>query len=306
MNFRYHIIIASLFLSVLLWTSLNLNLTYDIDYEVPVKLNVSKPYAISNIVPRFLSVKLKGHGWSHLRLYTSSMLEFNYDIDPKKGNQHLILTQEYLNERFDLSGNLRVTSIYPETLIVNLGTYAEKYVKLQPEAIVECREGYQVVGRPMLEPDSIKIGGAFNLLQAINSLPTAVVHFQNVNSSITQTVKVTDSLSNILWKSQDEVLMKITVELSASKELNDIELKVSNLPPDKDVLLIPQNLSLQVRGGVNQLAGLDNSSIQASVEYAQLLSDTTGAVMPKFRLPEGIKIISTKPEKVQYIIKKKY
>jgi len=306
MSLKYHIIFASLFLSLLLWTSLSLNLTYDIDYEVPINFNIQKPYAVSNVVPRFLSVKLKGYGWSHLRLYTSVKLEFNYDIDPKMGSRQIILTKDYLNERFDLSANLRVISIYPETLVVNLGTYTEKYVKLEPSAFVECREGYQVVGKPVLQPDSIKIGGANNLLQTIYSLPTAAAYFRNVNSNVSQTVKITDSLANIIWKSVDEVTMRINVELSASKQMNEIEIKVSNLPPDKEVLLIPQSLNIQVRGGVNQLSALDNSAVEASVDFPQLLSDTTGAVVPKFRLPEGIKVISIKPEKVQYIIKKKY
>jgi YbbR domain-containing protein len=305
MNFKYHILIASFILSFLLWLSLNLNLTYDLDYSVPIKINVNKPLAVANVIPLTLNVKVKGRGWSLIRLYTSLNLEFNYDIDSRK-NQHVILTNQYLGEKFDLSENLHVIYVDPETLVVNLDRYAEKYVKVEPYVIVDCKDGYQVVGKPVLEPDSIKIGGAIGLLRDINKLHTKKLYYKNINSNISETVKLTDSLSNIIWKSQDEVKMNINVELTAVKEFHEVEIKVSNTPADKEVMLIPQNAALQVKGGVKQLAELDNSKILASIDFIDLLKDTTGAVTPKYFLPEGIKIISSKPEKIQYIIKKKY
>lgn len=306
MEFRYHILAASFILSALLWISLNLNSSYDLDYSVPIKVNVSKPFAVANVIPLNLNVKFKGHGWSLLRLYTSLNLEFNYDIDARKINRYVIPTGEYLSERFDLSENLQVMSVDPETLIVNLDRYIEKFIKLVPLVYVECRDGYQVVGKPRLDPDTIRIGGAAGLLNNITTLFTKRLVFKSVNSNINETVKLTDSLSNIIWKSQDEVKMTVNVELTAVKEFHDVEIKVSNIPPDKDVMLIPQNANLQLRGGVRQLSELDNSKIVASLDFFELLVDTTGAVIPKYSLPEGIKIITSKPEKIQYIIKKKY
>lgn len=306
MSFKYHIFAASLILSVLLWLSLNFNLIYDLDYSVPIKINVNKPFAVADVIPLNLNVKFKGRGWSLMRLYTSLNLEFNYNIDAKKNSQYVILTNQYLNEKFDLSENLRVMSVDPETLIVNLDRYTEKYVKLEPLVYIECKEGYQVVGKPNLEPDSIKIGGAASLLSNINALFTRKLYFKNINSNINESIKLTDSLSNITWRSQDEVKMSINVELTAVKDFNDVEVQVINIPADKEVILIPQNVNLQLKGGVNQLSGLDNSKIVSSVDFAELLRDTTGAVLPKYFLPEGIKILSAKPEKIQYIIKKKY
>jgi YbbR domain-containing protein len=305
MNFKYHILTASFILSMLLWLSLNLNLTYDLDYSVPIRIGVDKPYAVANVIPLNLNVKLKGRGWSLIRLYTSSNLEFNYNIDSKR-NQQVILTNQYLSEKFDLSENFRVISVEPETLLVNLDRFAEKRVKVEPFVIIDCKEGYQVVGKPRLEPDSIEIGGAITLLREINTVYTKRLHYRNVNSNISETVKLSDSLSNITTRSREEVKMFINIELTAVKEFNEVEIKVTNTPSDKDVLLIPQNLSLQVKGGVRQLSELDNSKILASIDFADLLRDTTGAVTPKYILPEGIKIISSKPEKIQYIIKKRY
>lgn len=306
MNIKYHILGASLLISFILWLSLSLNLTYEIEKKVPIKINVDKPYAISNYIPLNLDVKLKGKGWTLLKLYTSINLDFNYDINASPNDQLLILTKQHLNEYEALGENLSITYIKPESLYVKIGRYEEKYIKLTPKVIVECKDGYQTVAKPILEPDSIKIGGALSIISSLNSIPTQLVSYRGVNSSITDYVKLKDSLSNIIWKSQDEVLLKIPVELTAEKNIQDVEVRISNLPQDRDVLLIPQYANLHLRGGVNQLAGIDKSKLSAEIDFKDLLSDTTGAVTPKFVMPEGVTLLLANPDKIQYIIKKKY
>lgn len=306
MNIKYHIFGASLLISFILWLSLSLNLTYEIEKKVPIRINVDKPYAISNYIPLNLDVKLKGKGWTLLKLYTSVNLDFNYDINASPNDQLLILTKQHLNEYEALGENLSITFIKPESLYVKIGRYEEKYIKVTPRVIVECKDGYQTVAKPILEPDSIKIGGALSIISSLNSIPTQLVSYKAVNSSITDYVKLKDSLSNIIWKSQDEILLKIPVELTAEKNIQDVEVRISNLPQDRDVLLIPQYANLHLRGGVNQLAGIDKSKLSAEIDFKDLLFDTTGAVTPKFLMPEGVTLLSANPDKIQYIIKKKY
>ncbi|MGH2574301.1 MAG: hypothetical protein ACRDFC_01225 [Ignavibacteria bacterium] len=306
MKFKYQILITSLVLSFILWLSLNLNFTYELDRKIPIKINVNRPYAISNIIPLTLDVKFKGKGWSLLRLFTSIKLELNYNVVVGENEQIILFTREYVNEKFALSENLSASYVKPETLIVKFDKYAERYVKLYPDIILECKDGYQTVGKPELDPDSLLIGGSINIIKNLYVLNTAKLIYKNVNSYINQSIKLTDSLSNIIWKSSDVVNVKIKVELTAEKELQNVEIKVSNIPSDKDVLLIPQNINIQLKGGVNQLAVLDNTNIFGALDFMDLLQDTTGSVISKFLLPEGVKIMSSKPEKIQYVIKKKY
>lgn len=304
-KFKYHIVIASLLLSVVLWVSLNLNQPYEIEKTIPIKINVSKPYAVSGNIPTNLEVKFKGVGWNLVRLFTSLNLEFNYDVTARNNEQYIILTKSYLENSLGSSQNVSIAAVYPETLYVKIENYEEKYVKLMPFISVECREGYQVVGKPVIEPDSIKIGGAVDVLRNLRFINTQKQVFTNVNASIIKNVNVSDSLSNLLWRSQSEVKLTINVELTAEKEFTNIELKVPNVHPDKEVLLIPQSVSIQLKGGVNQLSAVDVSKINAFIDFSSILADTTGALSPRFELPEGCVVTSVKPDKIQYVIKKK-
>lgn len=304
-KYRYHIILASLLLSIVLWLSLNLNQVYEIEKSVPLKFNINKPYAVSGNIPLNLEVKFKGTGWNLIRLFTSLNLDFTYNYNARKTENFTILTKEYLENSFGTSQNLNIIGVYPETLYVKVVDYEEKYVKLLPKIQIDCKEGYQVVGKPVLEPDSIKIGGAIDLLRSLSYVNTSEQVFRNVNASIVKNITLSDSLSNLLWRSQNEVKLNVNIELTAEKEFSNIEIKVPDIPADKEVLLIPQTLTLQLKGGVNQLASVDPSKIYAVIDYYSILNDTTGSLTPSYRLPEGCSVISMKPDKIQYVIKKK-
>ena len=305
-KFRYHIVIASFILSAVLWLSLNLNQVYEIEKNVPVKINVNRPYAVSGNIPLYLEVKFRGTGWNLIRLFTSFNLEFNYDVNAKKKEQFTVLTKDYLDNNLGLSQNLQITAVFPETLNVNIDNYEEKYVKLNPKLQINCMEGYQVVGKPILDPDSIKIGGAFVILRSLDHLNTRNLIFENVNAGITRKINVSDSLSNILWFSQNEINLKVEIEPTAEKVFSNIEITVSELPDDKEVLLIPQAVTIQLKGGVNQLANTDPAKIFAQIDFRKILADSTGSLTPVFEIPPGCTVISVKPETIQYVIKKKY
>lgn len=305
LKYRYHILVASFILSAILWLSLNLNQIYEIEKLVPIRININKPYAVSGNIPLNLDVKFRGVGWNLIRLFTSLNLEFNYDITARKKDQFIILTKNYLDNNLGLTQNLSITAVYPETLFVKIDNYEEKYVKLLPKVSINCMEGYQVVGKSSLEPDSIKIGGAMELLGGLNHLYTKEHVFDNINAGIVKNISISDSFSNIMWWSQNVVKLIVNIELTAEKVFQNIEIKVPYIPDDKEVLLIPQTISVQLKGGVNQLAAVDNSKIIATIDYNNILADTTGSLIPKFELPEGCVIISVKPETIQYVIKKK-
>lgn len=306
MRFKYHILAASFIVSLLLWVSLNLNLSYEIERKIPVRINVNKPFAVANELPLTIDVKVKARGWTLLRLFTSVNLSFNYDVYVTKSEQITILTKQYLNDNAASVQNLTVTYVKPESLYVKIGRYEEKHVKVVPRVYVDCREGYQTVGLPLVEPDSILVGGSAQILDSLKYIFTEDLIYKNANSAIDDVVRLSDSLSNVLWRSAERVRLKVNVELAAEKEFKNVEIRTVNVPLDKDVLLIPQILTVNLKGGVNQLADIDNTKILANIYYNDLLSDTVGAVLPKFALPEGVSVLYFKPERIQYVIKKKF
>lgn len=281
-----------------------LNQEYEIDTLLPVKVFVNKPLAVSGDIPPFIEVKLRGKGWDLIRIFMPFKLEFSYNL-PDRKDEYSVNTRNYLMTSLGLSNKLAITYVYPENIVFRTENYEEKYVRVVPRVNITCQDGYQVVGKPILEPDSIKIGGAVDILKNLDVLFTKEYKPEKVKAPFTEIVDISDTLANIIWKSTDKVTLKVNVELTAERFFDNVAINVLNLPPDKEVLLIPHFLNVQVKAGVNQLASLDNKAITATVDYSEILSDTTGALKPLINLPEGCVITKVIPESIQYVIKKR-
>ncbi len=305
MPFRnVYILIPAFLLSCLLWLSLSLDQTYEIEKRIRIKVNVTKPFAISSYLPVHVDAKLKSKGWLLLKYLASFDKEIVYEFNPLLERKQKLSVIDFLNDNLE-PGSIIVSGCMPETLSLKIGRYEEKYIKILPRFSIECKEGYQVVGKPNVEPDSVLVGGAAEFLDGLAFIPTEIVNYTNVNADINKLIRLSDSLQNIITLKQDEARLYIKVEPSAEKVFQMVEINVNNVPHEREVLLLPQFVELQLKGGVNQLASLDINKIEGSLEFLNILKDTTGSVSPQFTLPSGISIISVNPPKIQYVIKKR-
>jgi len=74
-------------------------------------------------------------------------------------------------------------------------------------------------------------------------------------------------------------------------------------PPNKEVIFIPPRLDIIARGGIDQLAKITPESFQATIDYRALVEDSANAIYPALQGPAGVKVVSRKPERFQFIIR---
>jgi len=100
------------------------------------------------------------------------------------------------------------------------------------------------------------------------------------------------------------VTVGLDIEKIVEKSFDGIPVKVNDVPNDRQVLLLPNQISIGLRGGVDVLAKLAGFQFNAHVTYRNVILDTLGSVRPKIIIPENTDLIYTKPERLKYIIKK--
>jgi hypothetical protein len=143
------------------------------------------------------------------------------------------------------------------------------------------------------------------VLAAIDRWPTAPVTFENLKSPLDLTVRVAESERFQVGVSPQEIRMRMDVQWFAEKVLSGIVVDVHSVPPHREVIVVPPRLELVVRGGVDMLSRLDPRNIQASLDYSRILSDTSGTLAPEILAPPGLQVIGTRPDRVQYIVRKR-
>ncbi|MFZ1322304.1 MAG: CdaR family protein [Ignavibacteria bacterium] len=304
MNKNFGIVIVSFLFALVLWLYLNLNQSFSLDLSIPVIINSSKTQALAEEIPNNIDVKIRGKGWDLLNILISQDLVYDLDISKMKKDSKII-TEQFVNERLKLQTDITVIDINPDTIDINFDKVSEKKVPVRNNIIVNLRDGYSIIGDAKLNPDSVSIKGALYLLNKIKYIPTVTKVFNNVNSDISGTITLKDTLQNLLKIEKSSVDFYIKVQLSAEKNYEDIEVKILNVPEDKEVLLIPPKITISIRGGVEELTSISAGELIPNIEYKSIEEDTLGFVIPELVLPENTNLMKIEPQKLQYIIKKK-
>ncbi len=290
--------------SVLLWLYITLNLNYTIVVPVSLEVNLSNSQALANDLPSFIDVTVKGKGWELLGITLTKKPTYYLDLSGSKKDAKISVVQR-IEEILGLSSGITILSVNPDVIEINFDNITSKMVKVRNMVNVIPKEGYFVIGSPKINPDSVKISGAISVIGKIKFIPTEQINIANVNSGFTKVVNLLDTLNNIVKIEPKTVTVSYDIQLSAEKNFEDINVIISNVPQNKEVLLIPPKLKIYLRGGVEQLAKIDPDEIFAGIEFKQIENDSLGYVSPKISLPLDVSVIKYEPQRFQYIIKKK-
>lgn len=304
MNKNLRIFLLSLVFASALWLYISLNLSYSLDVSIPIEILTTKSQALTEEIPNSIDVKVKGKGWDLLNILISKDLKYSLDISKLKKDSKII-TEQFVNERLNLQQSVSILEINPDTISINFDKVFEKLVPLKNNIVLNLKEGYSIVGNPVLIPDSVKLQGASYLLNKIKFIPTEAKVINNVNSDIQGVVNIKDTLSNLIKVDLKQVNFRYKIQLSAEKNLEDLLINVLNVPLDKEVLLIPPKLNVSLRGGVEQLSQISPSDVIVNVEFGKLENDTLGFVIPDLIIPDETSLLKIEPQKLQYIIKSK-
>ncbi len=304
MNKNLRIFLLSLVFASALWLYISLNLSYSLDVSIPIEILTTKSQALTEEIPNSIDVKVKGKGWDLLNILISKDLKYSLDISKLKKDSKII-TEQFVNERLNLQQSVSILEINPDTISINFDKVFEKLVPLKNNIVLNLKEGYSIVGNPVLIPDSVKLQGASYLLNKIKFIPTEAKVINNVNSDIQGVVNIKDTLSNLIKVDLKQVNFRYKIQLSAEKNFEDLLINVLNVPIDKEVLLIPPKLNVSLRGGVEQLSQITPSDVIVNVEFGKLENDTLGFVIPDLIIPDETSLLKIEPQKLQYIIKSK-
>lgn len=304
MEKKINILVLSLIFAFALWLYISLNLSYSLDLSIPVEVQSSTSQALSEEIPNSIDVTVKGKGWDLLNILISKNLIYTLDVSKLKKDSKII-TEEFVNDRLNLRSNVAVLKISPDTIKINFDKVSEKTVPVRNNIVLNLREGYSIVGNPLLTPDSVRVQGALFILNKIRNIPTDTRIFNNVNSNVSGVISIKDTLASLIKIEPEQVEYMYNIQLSAEKSFDEIDVKIANLPVDMEVLLIPPKVGISLRGGVDQLSTINSSDIDIKIEFSKIENDTLGYIIPEVKVPIETNLLKIEPQKLQYIVKRK-
>jgi YbbR domain-containing protein len=302
---RYHIVIASFLFAALTWISVNLREEYTIVKHFPVVLeNLKQGKALKYPFPKMVNVRFKASGWSLAGLYLTPDLHYSIDLSTL-GPDDFFITAKDLPEHVKLPVALQPIEVAPDTMMLAIDDYREKRVPITINLTTVYKLGYGQVGSVRVTPESITIGGSRHLIESIASWPTVYKKFDELNTPLSIDLPLEEPTTPSVKLLNNSAHIQVDVQPFAEKVFTGITVAAVSIPLNREVIFIPPKMDIIVRGGIDQLARLSTEDFQVSVNYQELIADTTETIQPAFTSPPEIKVVSKKPERFQYIIRKK-
>jgi hypothetical protein len=322
-NRTYHIFAAAAVFGALVWLSVVLREQYQISVSVPLTVGgIPRGWAIRTPLPRTVELRYRGNGWRLLFLALGPKVQLNLpyagtpppvatDTDsipetrsPSRGTQRTVTLYD-LADRAASRPGVQLVGVTPDSLFLELDRYEEKRVPVKLDLGLAFREGYGQVGSPLIVPDSVTIGGAATVLRDIISWPTVSENIDNVRMPIETELALAGSPLYDLTLSLSHVQVSINVQAFAEKTLAGLTVSIMNSPSDREVILIPPKIEIVARAGIKQLSTLTPNEFRVSVDYEQILRDSSGVINPVVSSPSGIQVVSRRPERLQYIVRRR-
>ena len=302
MKKNLHIIIISFLFSVILWISISLSNDYYTTLEIPVRLiDFPNGYSTGSLTPQKVTVKIKGKGWKLITFYLSSEDYYLVPVGTRTGKRNVRLSN-YLVDNQWLTSDLEVSSISPDTLTFMVEKTISQKLSIIPDLNLNFRNGYGLASPVEISPDSTIVTGPATYVEELTSIPTKTTKFNNLENLTIKTIPLKKYFG--MNYNDNSVRLTLDVQKIVDKNFENLPVNVVDVPKDRSVLLLPNQISIGVRGGIDILGKLDTAQFNVYVSYREVVLDTLGSVEPHVDMPKNISLQFTKPERLRYIIKK--
>ncbi len=302
MKKKIPLIIISIIFSVIIWGTISLSEEYYANVNVPLRVvGFPQGYTIGNDIPENITIKLRGIGWKLFSVNIGKDVTYNISVRGDSGLKQIKLMDHLTDNRWMLS-ELDIIDIVPNSLSISIERRVKKKLPIVADLSLEFKAGYGLAKQVVLEPDSVVIDGPQSVVNSLTEIKTKAIKLSSLDKFTTKNI----GFAYIPGTSFGSKFITVSLDIQriVDKQFDDIDVEVLDVPPERDVILLPNKISCNVRGGIDILGKLDKGQFRVFIYYRDVVLDTLGNVIPKIELPANTTLKYIKPERLRYVIKK--
>ncbi len=302
MKKKFPLILISIIFSIILWGTISLSELYYSNVFIPLQIvDLPKGYSTATDLPKNITIKLKGEGWNLFSLNIGKDVTYNVSVNGDSGLIDIKLS-DYLSDNGWVLSEFDIIDIIPETISCLIDRKIERKIPVVADLSLDFKAGYGLAKQVELVPDSVIVIGPRSIISSLKDLKTKKIKLSSLDKKIVENIGFAELPGTVFLTKF--VSATFHVQRIVDKQFDDIIVKVLNVPPDRDVVLLPNKIALGVRGGIDILGKLKNEQFETYISYRDVVLDTLGNVIPNIKLPDNTNLVYIKPERLRYIIKK--
>lgn len=301
MSKKLNIFIASIVFSIILWASISLSDSYYTNIEVKLTLtNFIDGYTTGSNIPEKVKLRVRGQGWRLVSINVGPETEFRVSVSRDSGQQNISL-YNYLEANRWLLSDVDIINLSPDSLNFFVERIMTKKLPVASGLNLDFKPGYDLASDIILQPDSVIVQGPLSYLRTKKEIRTENKSLGVLDSKINTEVTL-EKLTGFEY-STNLVDVTLDVQRIVDKQFENIQVDVLDIPTGREVVLLPNKININLRGGIEILGKLKPDQFRAYVKYKTLVDDTTGSVIPEIILPKNISLQFTKPDRLRYVIR---
>lgn len=314
-NFSYHkaiVFVVCLALSSFLWLLSSLEKRYTSRITIPVSyVDFPKDKQLSGLLPQKFDLIVDAYGYTllsyKLRLaFSPVLLNVNELVDNalERGNRYryTISTVSHKEEiEKQISSEIRILSIKPDTLIFNFSKIISKKIRIKPKLKLQFENQYSLENEPTTIPDSVLVSGPRNLMDTLKFVYTRFRSYSKLAHPVEENV-ILQPVPGLKIEGS-EVKLSIPVEQNTEVTF-EVPIQITNKPPNIVLKTFPGKVRVSCRVGLNKYKNLDYSTFHAYINYEKIsLKDARLPV--SFESQANVVLtVSYTPKEVEYILER--
>jgi hypothetical protein len=298
---KLNIFIASVIFAFILWGSISLSDMYYTNVDVKLALyNFPQGYTTGSQLPEKIKLRVKGQGWRLVSINIGPESEFRVSVDGDSGSQNVNLSN-YLESNRWLLSDVEIINIFPDSLRFFVERIISRKLPVISGLGLEFKPGYGLASGIVLNPDSVVVSGPFSVLKTMKEIRTVDKSLSLLDSRTKLEVNL--PVMNGIEYNANLIEMVLDIQRIVDKQFENITVDVIDIPQRKEVVLLPNKIGFNVRGGIEILGKLQPDQFRAYVRYQSLVQDTTGSVTPVLEMPKNVILQYLKPDRLRYVIR---
>ncbi len=314
-NFSYQkalVFLVCLALSSFLWLLSSLEKHYTSRITVPVNyVDFPKDKQLSGSLPQNFDILVDAYGYtllsynlhlafSPIQINVSELVDNVLERGSKE--RYTILTVNHLQEiEKQISSEIRILSIKPDTLIFNFSKIITRKIKVQPNIKLGFVSQYSLGHEPISVPDSVVVSGPKNMMDTLKSISTQYREFSKLSASLEQTIPV--RLVRGLTSETKEVHLTIPVEQNTEVDF-EVPIQVIHLPADVTLKTFPGKVKVACRIGLGKYKKLDYSTFRAFIDYEKIAENSARLPVTLESHSNVVLSVNFSPREVEYILER--
>ena len=300
-------------ISTVIWFLVTLSNSFETNIFYPVRFsNLPENKVLVNELPHHLDITVEAYGFTLLRYYFNSSippLTINlkknsiHKVSGSKSKYYLLTKQTQLSIVAQLSDELKVVEIQPDSIIFDFSPIVSKKVPIHPNADYKLEKQLLLKESIHTIPDSIVITGPGSILDTIYFIDTKQIDFGLIKSSLNRNIGLV-SKNNVEF-SDKRVNLLIDVEKFTQGSF-DLPIKVRNVPDSMIITTLPEKVNVTFIAALSDFYKINEEQFTLVADYNKL----TGRLNDKLhvelkRYPSSIRSVKTNPSEVDFFLEKK-